>query len=53
MKEWEIRSLSEHQIIRLMKKGNEVERLKREWYRRYALEYPYYKSTSGIKKVGE
>jgi hypothetical protein len=48
--EFVLKRLADHQIQRLIVKGVEVERLKKEWYRRWKLEYPYTLTISGIRK---
>jgi hypothetical protein len=49
-KEQQIYSLSCHQIVAMIKKGKWVEELKQEWFRRWKLEFPYYKGVDGIKE---
>lgn len=51
-KEHQIRSLACHQIYSLINKGIWIDELKKEWYRRWKLEFPYYKDISGIRKMG-
>ena len=50
-KEQQLYSLSCHQIASLIRKGKWVEELKIEWFRRWRLDFSYYKDTTGIKEA--
>ena len=50
LSDFTIHRLATHQLHRLITKGVEVECLKKEWKRRWCLEYPYIKTIQGIEK---
>lgn len=50
MNKYDIERLACMQLSWLIKKGKCVEECKVEWFRRWKLEYPYYKSVRGIEK---
>lgn len=50
-KEQQIYSLSSHQIAALIEKGKWIEELRHEWFRRWKLEFPYYRDINGIKSI--
>ena len=50
LSDFTIQRLADHQIHRLIEKGVEVDLMKKEWYRRWKLDYPYAKTMSGIEK---
>ncbi len=47
------KTLATHQLVALIERGKYVDICKAEWRRRWALNYPLYKTISGIKRYGE
>ena len=48
-----LRTLSCHQLAKMIRKGREVEACKAEWRRRWAMDWPYRRAANGIVKEDE
>lgn len=48
-----LKNLADLQLHWLIQQGKHVEACKEVWFRRWGLEYPKYKSASGVQKYGE
>jgi hypothetical protein len=46
-----MKTLGSYQLKWMIQRGRHVEECKEEWRKRWALEYPFYKSASGIKEM--
>ncbi|NSL50864.1 hypothetical protein [Calidifontibacillus erzurumensis] len=48
-----ISELYEHELIEMAEKNLYNEQIKREWFSRWGLEFPFIRTAFGIKKYGE
>lgn len=48
-----LQNLADIQLHKMIQEGLYVRACKEEWFRRYKLDYPYFKSANGVKRYGE
>ncbi|SDI18483.1 hypothetical protein SAMN05192534_12428 [Alteribacillus persepolensis] len=48
MERHSIERLANYQLQKMIQKGKNVDMCKKEWKRRWGMEYPYYKNIAGV-----